>query len=265
MTKGNPFPGMNPFLEAFWPDVHTRLIGYIADELSERLPEGLKARSEEQVTLSSEDDRDGIQARADVAVVESWKKGIAPSWQPEDGAQGGSMTCTEPLYCIDEEETERWIEVTDRHGKLITVIEVLSPTNKSSERDKYRAKRQTYIAGGVNVVEIDLLRGGQHVVNVPRGRLRDPNVTYLVCVTRATNIARKEYYPIPLDQPLPTIRIPLRPDDPDAVLALQPLIDRCYRKGAYWEESHTRLIGPPLGANEAAWVAERLKTAGFSV
>ncbi|MFM2166621.1 MAG: hypothetical protein RIS79_992 [Verrucomicrobiota bacterium] len=265
MTKDNPFPGMNPFLEAFWPDVHTSLIAYIKDALAEQLPTGLKARSEEQVTLASEESPDGRQTRADVTVLESWKHGIPPTWQPEDKTQGDTLTCTEPLYCLDEEQTERWVEITDRHGKIVTVIEVLSPSNKGIERRKYATKRQTYIAGGVNVVEIDLLRGGQHVVNVPRERLRDPDVTYLVCVTRATNTTRKEYYPIPLDQPLPTIRIPLRPDDPDAVLALQPLIDRCYRKGAYWEESHTRLIGPPLGANEAAWVAERLKTAGFSV
>ncbi|MBE7493914.1 MAG: DUF4058 family protein [Verrucomicrobiaceae bacterium] len=264
MTKDNPFPGMNPFLEAFWPDVDTRLIGYIADDLAEQLPTGLKARSEEQVTLASENEPEGRQVRADVAVVESWKQGIPPAWQPEDKAGGGTLTASEPLYCLDEEQTDRWVEITDRHGRLVTVIEVLSPANKGADREKYRAKRQAYIDGGVSVVEIDLLRGGHHTVNVPRGSLRDPEVTYLTCVTRSSNIARKEYYLMPLTQALPAIRIPLRHDDPDAVLALQPLIDRCYRKGGYWQESHTRLPGPPLSGNDDAWVTERLKAAGFT-
>jgi len=42
----NPFPGMNPFLEHRWSDVHTRLIGYIGDELARGgLPQGLRART----------------------------------------------------------------------------------------------------------------------------------------------------------------------------------------------------------------------------
>lgn len=40
MTKDNPFPGMNLFLQAFWPDVHTKLIAYIADAIAEQLPRG---------------------------------------------------------------------------------------------------------------------------------------------------------------------------------------------------------------------------------
>lgn len=263
MTKDNPFPGMNPFLQAFWPDMRTKLVTYIADAIAEQLPPGLKARSEEHVTLASQDESPGKAYRAAVAVVDSWKQGIAPQWQPEHDTETGDLVATEPVYCIVDEEMERWIKIYDPNGHVITVIEVLSPVNKDSGREKYWAKRQSYLSAGVSVVEIDLLRGGYHVVNVPRYMLRDQTVLYLTCVTRATNPARKEYYPTPLASPLPNIRIPLRPQDRDAVLALQPLVDRCYRMGGYWNEPHTHLPGPALSSEEAAWVAERLKTAGF--
>ncbi len=215
MKPSNPFPGMNPFLEGFWSDVHTALIVYISEAIAECLPEGLKSR------------------------------------------------CAE--FCITDVETERWIEISDCNGRLVTVIEVLSPVNKDSGRDKYIAKRQSYLAGGVNVVEIDLLRAGYHVVGVPKDVLRDQNVSYITCVTRAANPARKEYYQTPLNSALPNIRIPLRQQDQDAVLPLQLLVDRCYRMGGYWNEDHQHLLGPALSVEDTAWVAEKVKAAGFVV
>ncbi len=41
MQTTNFLPGMNPFLQARWPDAYTALIGYIRETLSERLPSGL--------------------------------------------------------------------------------------------------------------------------------------------------------------------------------------------------------------------------------
>ena len=43
MSK-NPFPGMNPWLEAHWGDVHTSLTTYACDQLQPQLPAGLRAR-----------------------------------------------------------------------------------------------------------------------------------------------------------------------------------------------------------------------------
>ena len=34
----SPFPGMDPYLEPHWPDVHTKVVTYAADELNTRLP-----------------------------------------------------------------------------------------------------------------------------------------------------------------------------------------------------------------------------------
>ena len=49
----SPFPGMDPYLEAHWRDIHTRLIIYASDALQAVLPTGLRARVEESVLLET--------------------------------------------------------------------------------------------------------------------------------------------------------------------------------------------------------------------
>jgi hypothetical protein len=263
MTKNNPFPGMNPFLERHWSDVHTKLITYIADALAEALPDDLNARSEERVTLH---DADGEERdmRPDVAVVESWKQGVPPQWQPET-VQAGGTAIAEPQIIIVEEITERWVEIKDKNGRLITVIEILSPSNKGADRALYRARRDAYIQSRVNVVEIDLLRGGSHTVAVLFETVHKPEgAFYLVCVSRATSTGFREVYAMPLRQPLKSIRIPLRPEDSDILLDLQPIVDRCYRMGSYWNSNYAEIPGPPLNADDAAWVSAQIQAAGLA-
>ena len=52
----SPFPGMDPYLEKYWHEVHKRLIIYAGDQLQERLPRRLRAKFEERVLLESESD-----------------------------------------------------------------------------------------------------------------------------------------------------------------------------------------------------------------
>jgi hypothetical protein len=53
----SPFPGMDPYLEESWGDVHHRLITYAADQLQTTLPKDLRARVEERVFVESEVER----------------------------------------------------------------------------------------------------------------------------------------------------------------------------------------------------------------
>ncbi len=59
--------------------------------------------------------------------------------------------------------------------------------------------------------------------------------------------------------PLATIRVPLREADADITLALQPLVDRCYRMGGYWKSDQTNVPGPPLESSDEAWVSEQAR------
>src|SRR5438477_1977637 len=50
----SPFPGMDPYLEPHWLDVHSKLAAYAADELNRVLPQTLVARVEERVAIETD-------------------------------------------------------------------------------------------------------------------------------------------------------------------------------------------------------------------
>src|SRR2546430_8647848 len=52
----SPFPGMDPYLERHWLDVHASLVAYAADQLNRVLPEELVATKEERVAVGVDDD-----------------------------------------------------------------------------------------------------------------------------------------------------------------------------------------------------------------
>ena len=49
----------------------------------------------------------------------------------------------------------------------------------------------------------------------------------------------------------------------NANAGLQPLVDRCYRMGSYWNADYQDLPGPPLPEADATWVMERLRSASL--
>lgn len=157
------------------------------------------------------------------------------------------------------------MEVRDTRGRLITVIEVLSPTNKSGDgRRAYRRRQRAYLALGVNLVEIDLLRKGSPVVSLPSSELSyRAQAPYMVCIFRSTRPEARELDPLPLRERLPGIRVPLRASDTDVVLELQPLIDQGHESGGYWTLDYRRDPEPPLSAEDAKWLDELLRSQGL--
>src|SRR5690349_9486225 len=85
------------------------------------------------------------------------------------------------------------VEVRDasQGHKLVTLIEIVSPTNKrrGPDRDSYRQKQREILASDASLIEIDLLRSGQRPFEEPGmvqflASLR-PRPDYLVMVNRA--------------------------------------------------------------------------------
>jgi len=68
LERKNPFPGMNPWMQLVWSDVHTRLIGDIAEALGDELPADLVARAEERVVLNEPDEGERIAKAAESEV-----------------------------------------------------------------------------------------------------------------------------------------------------------------------------------------------------
>jgi Protein of unknown function (DUF4058) len=258
----SPFPGMDPWLEADWGDVHTSLVTYARNALQPQLPEGLKARVEEYVAVETEDDAPhGYYP--DVRVIE---RPDAP-FAAEEPAGGVALADPLVVPAVEtESRTLRRLLIVDRisGNRVVTVIEILSPANKCSEagRRAYRQKQQELLEARANLVEIDLIRDGGFVLAVRRGSLppayRGP---YRICVRRATTPDLAEVYRASFRSPLPRIRIPLRESDADVGLDLQAMIERAYTDGGYDDLDYARDPVPPLNEQDAKPVDELLRRA----
>jgi hypothetical protein len=250
---------MNPFFELQWRDAHARLLTYVHDALQERLPSDLVARTEEDVIAIGAGQRATIY-RPDVQVREPGT--LKEPAQVHAASAPPDTTATEPIRVFLDEEVDRWLEIRDTTGRLITVIELLSPSNKleSAERDRYFLKGRSLISAGVNVVEIDLVRQGASVFAAPvRKVIKEAGACYGVCVFRASRPVEREVYPVRLRERMPVIRIPLRVSDPDVALDLQPLIDQCHERGRYHLINYRLTLDPPFAPEDAAWVNQVLR------
>jgi hypothetical protein len=254
---------MDPYLEAHWGDVHATLIIYAREELQKLLPSDLRARVEERVFVES-DCHGSRTVYPDVRIYER-----PEPRQHLDVSSAGGVAVAEPVLVHRNREpvTETFIEIREAGsgGRVITVIEVVSLSNKlpGEGRRLYLKKREEMEAGGVNCVEIDLLRDGTHVVAArPELLPHSCRGPYHICVWRAARPDQWEVYRVPLEQRLPAIRIPLRPTDADVPLDLQPLIDRCYTTGAYDDLDYSVPPDPPLESEAASWADELLRQRG---
>lgn len=252
------FPGMDPWLEhpAIWPDVHHRVITYLADALAAQIAPRYTARHGERVVIEPT----GRQIAPDVVVKARPLAG---------GASTAVADAPMPRVVLLPELYVRqpYLEIRDRHSgnRVVTVMEVLSPSNKragSDARRKYIEKQEEVLRSDVNLVEIDLLRGGEPTVAFPEEYKGDLGpFHYLMVTRRAGRRTEAEVYAIPLAKPLPSIRVPLTPPDGDAVADLQTLIERAYEAGGYDRDlDYARSPEPPLG--EADWIWTRQVVAG---
>lgn len=254
----NPFPGMNPWLEEFWRDLHARLLVYAADQLNGELPSDLTASVDERLVIDVEEE-DPRTYLPDLAISEAWDNPVGPALGPD----GTAVEAAKPIVVDRGEHKLRRLEITDARGHLVTVIEILSPTNKSDAKHRllWDRKRDENLAAGLSFVEVDLVRAGDWTLPEHDGLLRLPvgRVCYVVCATRAGRHRRHEFYRCPLRERLPVIRIPLRRGERDAALDLQPLVNLAYERGRYERKiDYAQPPEPPLPPEELAWARVKL-------
>jgi Protein of unknown function (DUF4058) len=216
------FPGMDPYLEApfLWPDVHSRLIVYLAEHLHPLLRPRHIASVQTRVFIEG----------------------------PE----------------LEIQETYLQIIDLQMNQRVVTVLEVVSPTNKYSgpDRDSYLAKQSEVRRSDAHLVEIDLLRKGPHVIAVPERLARGlAPYDYLISVNRAEgNRAGFQLYPRGLRQPLPRFLCPLATGDHDVVVNLQAVLERTCEFGGYQDVLHyEQPCVPPLSAEDQAWANDLIR------
>ena len=258
---------MDPYIERYWLEVHHSLVTYARDQLQPQLPSDLRAHLEQRVFVEAQDDPDRT-VYPDVHVVERSRR----IEQTERLAIETDRTraVAEPLLLHVESEPlgQSFIEIVDVASgrRVITVIEFLSPTNKrpGEGQDLYLRKQRETLEAKVNLVEVDLTREGKRIMIAPPHRIPPSHRTlYQVCVRRGRKPSPIEIYRVPLEEPLPTIRIPLRENDTDVLLALQPLVERAYSNGRYDDIDYRSEAEPPLDGAASAWAGALLRSKGL--
>jgi hypothetical protein len=164
---------------------------------------------------------------------------------------------------IREEHTEEYIEIRNRSdGRLVTLVEVVSPANKATPagRAAYLEKRKDSLAQRAGVVEVDLVLQGKPTLTYSRDGL--PEYDFAVTVTRPSAPDRYEIYTATLAKRLPKFKVPLAADDRDALLDLQAAFTRAYDLGNFAAQIDYKGPPPPdvpLDDHQRSWVDDLLK------
>jgi Protein of unknown function (DUF4058) len=245
----SPFPGMNPYLEQFdaWLDFHHRLIDRMADAIADQVDPRYLVKIDEHLYLQEaprEPHRLG--PRVDVGV----KPGTLRA------APGPGTAVLEAPARIhlpwSEAEPQAFLEIRDRASReLVTVLELLSPTNKGRDRDQYLLKRDQVLISTAHLVEVDLLRGG-----APPPATDRSECDYSVVVSRAELRPEADFWPIRLRDRLPVVLVPLRAPDQAAKLDLQELLHRVYDAGRYVRYIYESPPASPLRQEDEAWALQ---------
>jgi hypothetical protein len=140
--------------------------------------------------------------------------------------------------------------------RVVTALELLSPANKvpgEGGLDAYLEKRAELLACQCNLVELDLLRGGQRLPM--SGPL--PPADYYAFIGRVGKKPRCHVTGWSLRSPLPTIKIPLLAPDPDVLLDLQFVFRAAYEPALYDRRlRYDQPLDPELCPSDETWVRE---------
>jgi hypothetical protein len=249
---------MDPYLEDpdIWSDYHTTLLLHLRAEISERLPDRYVARVDRYVWIGEPDDGEAPILREPDVFVALDQDGPSAT-ATAVAALNAPATSAMPAI---RRKGHRYLKIIDAQGRhVITVIEILSPSNKTpgADRDAYLAKRGEYLASGANFVEINLLRAGKQS---PMGKPPPPKSDYSVVVSQAAEYPKAGVWPFGIRDPLPTIPIPLAAGEAPIQIDLKVCHDKACREGQYAKDID---YGgdpplPMLSAEDAGWVRELL-------
>jgi hypothetical protein len=224
----SPFPGMNPYLEQndTWQEFHNSFIIHAQGALTGQVGPNYIVKVEVRLILhelSAEERR----------------------------FMGTSEAAVQLRLPAVEVERHLSLEIRDRRNRrVVTVVELLSPSNKTRgpDHDDYLAKRRQVLAGQTYLVEIDLRRGGQRP-----SPLELPACDYYALVSRYEDRPNVGFWPLGLRDPLPVLPIPLALPDAPVRLDLKAVLDRAYDDADYGKYIYQETPDQPLSAADETW------------
>lgn len=257
---------MDPYLEdpELWPDVHHRLAVALAELLEPPLRGRYRVFVERRMyARAPEGTPEGTQrklrwGRPDICVAEEQQQAAYACTPAATADAVGPLRVRLPAA---ELESEPFLEIRDApSGRVVTVVEILSPSNKTpgDGRRAYLDKRAVLFGASVNLVEIDLLRGGEPMPVWPAVQ---PGA-YGILVSRAELFPEAELYRFTVRQPIPAFRLPLRAGDAEPAVSVRAALDRAYDGAGYRFSLNYDAPppAPPLSPADSAWVRSRLTT-----
>jgi hypothetical protein len=248
----SPFPGMNPYLEgpANWSDFHATFIQALREHIASKLPEPYFARADTMAVMLAPDLPQSKGMEPDVLIARDHGFG-----EPGEAASVATLEPTR-LQNIEylDPHTEAFIEIVRLpERERITVIELFSPTNKSGDgRGFYMEKPQALLKTDVNIVELDLLRGGRRL---QLNRTLPPD-HYYAFVSRGNERPSCDVYHWCLRSAFPMIPVPLRAPQKDVQVNLSEPFRVAFERGQYGRFIDYDQTAPPpaLTPEDAAWL-----------
>jgi hypothetical protein len=237
-----------------WEDFHPELITDIRAVLAPQVRPRYVVRVERRVYLEHAPEAPSPVARPDVLVLQRERRRTA-----KVGAGGTAGAVATPsielTLPVPEERREAFLTIRVRGTmEVVTVIELLSPSNKRPGADgqrEYLAKRAAVLQSSAHLVELDLLRGGQRLPTTEPLPVAD----YYAIISREPRRPRARIYYWTLRDRLPELPIPLAGEDPDVRLDLQAAFDTAYDRAGYdLSLDYSAPVQPPLSDADAAWV-----------
>ncbi len=246
---------MDPFLESQeWEDFHTTMNTVLRESLAGPLEPDYLVRVERRVYVEHVGEEPTTMRQADVAIL-STCSGL-PSGRREV-AEADAATATECMLVMPMQRSETYLVIRHRPSmKVVTVIELLSPSNKRAGGDgrhEYLTKREEFLVSTSHLVELDLLRGGERL---PMADVLPAGDFYAI-ISRTYRRPRASVFSWTMQQPLPKIPIPLRRGDDDCWLDLQAAFTTVYARARYDLSVNYKLpLQPPPPPAVAQWLQQ---------
>jgi hypothetical protein len=211
---------------------------------------------EERLYITEPDQRVFV-GRPDLAVIGRPAAETVPKPAP---SASSVLTVQVP---VPDEVRETYLEVRETGTDyVLTVLEILSPTNKRPGRGRrlYEDKRMEVLASRTHLVEIDLVRAGEPMPIVGDGRAS----AYRMLVSRGDCRPNATLYAFGVRQPIPLLSVPLKPTDQEPTVDLGQILHHLYDQASY--DLRLDYKGDPvspLPTAEAVWADELLRQKGL--
>lgn len=228
-----------------WTDVHNSLIAAIGDAIVPEVAPDYYVGLERRAYLLKPDDIVFV-GRADLAIITD----KSPVTTPATSSFNGVMTVEVPMT---DEIGEDYLEIHEvKSGKLITLIEVLSPTNKISRegREQYMQKRSQILPARTNLIEIDLLRSGEPMPVVGRTVSTD----YRTLISRGHQRPKAQLYGFGVRRSILEFPLPTLPHETEPQVDLNTILHDLYIRARFdLRLDYSQQPLPPLAEDDAAW------------